>query len=318
MEPAKLTLDDVFVEWVHTKALFVKESTLAAYCLNYKNHLKPAFGNVSGAIEESEVQNFVLDKLRSGMSRKTVSDVMIVLKMVYRFGVKLHDFEARDWEIKWPTLNNEEGVNLPVMDVGDQRRLMAYLRENFSAQNFGLLLVLSTGMRIGEISALQFQDIDLDNKCVLVRKTIERIYVPVDPDMPYGRMKTKIVVSSPKTFSSRRAIPLTKELLEYAKHFKKLFPGHYYVTSCSDSPIEPRTYRNVQKRVFKHLGIPPMKFHGLRHSFATRCIESGCDYKTISTILGHTKIGTTLDLYVHPSDENKLDAINKMMKKQKL
>lgn len=318
MEPAKLTLDDVFVEWVHMKELFVKEATLAAYCLTYRNHLRPAFGNARGAIEESEVQAFVLEKLRSGLSRKTVTDFTIVLKLVYKYAVKLGAFEPRDWDIKWPTLNTDEGHRLPVMDVDDQRRLMAYLRENFSSQNFGLLLVLSTGMRIGEVSALQFQDFDLENKCIHVRKTVERVYKPVDPDNPYGRMKTQIIVGSPKTFTSRRDIPLTKELLEYAKHFLKLFPGHYYVTSCSEKPCEPRTYRNHQKRVFDRLGIPPMKFHGLRHSFATRCIESGCDYKTVSTILGHTNISTTLDLYVHPSDENKLDAINKMMKKQKL
>ena len=79
----------------------------------------------------------------------------------------------------------------------------------------------------------------------------------------------------------------------------------YYILTNEPLPTEPRTYRNYYKRLMEHLGIPKLKFHGLRHSFATRCIESNCDYKTVSVLLGHSNISTTLNLYVHPNMEQK-------------
>lgn len=88
--------------------------------------------------------------------------------------------------------------------------------------------------------------------------------------------------------------------------------GEYFVLTNDSKPTEPRTYRNYYKRLMKRLGIPDLKFHGLRHSFATRCIEGKCDYKTVSVILGHSNISTTLNLYVHPNLEQKKKCINQM------
>ena len=88
----------------------------------------------------------------------------------------------------------------------------------------------------------------------------------------------------------------------------------FYVISNDSKPIEPRTYRTYYKRLMKSLNIPAIKFHGLRHSFATRCIESNCDYKTVSVLLGHSDISTTLNLYVHPNMEQKKRCISKMFK----
>ncbi len=90
--------------------------------------------------------------------------------------------------------------------------------------------------------------------------------------------------------------------------------GNYYILTNEEKPTEPRTYRNYYKRLMKDLNIPELKFHGLRHSFATRCIESNCDYKTVSVILGHSNISTTLDLYVHPNMEQKKKCIDRMFK----
>ena len=92
--------------------------------------------------------------------------------------------------------------------------------------------------------------------------------------------------------------------------------GNYYILTNEEKPTEPRTYRNYYKKLMKDLNIPELKFHGLRHSFATRCIESNCDYKTVSVILGHSNISTTLDLYVHPNMEQKKKCIDRMIKSQ--
>ena len=95
---------------------------------------------------------------------------------------------------------------------------------------------------------------------------------------------------------------------------KKIVNGKFHVLTNEEKPTEPRTYRNYYKRMMEQLNIPPLNFHGLRHSFATRCIESNCDYKTVSVILGHSDITTTLNLYVHPNMEQKKRCIDKVFK----
>lgn len=291
--------------WRTDKQKFVKLSTISAYSLILENHLLPCFGDMV-IITESDVQAFVIDKLKS-LSRKTVQDVLIVLKMVYRYGVKLHHFAHEEWDIKFPTVHEKPEV--AVLTIAHEKKLLDYVRANFNFRNLGLLICLSTGMRIGEVCALTWQDIDLSKKVVQVTKTIERVYV-VDGDDRH----TQLIISSPKTKNSHREIPLTAELHKLLAPLMKIVNRSFYILTNDGKPTEPRTYRNYYKRILAQLGIPPIKFHGLRHSFATRCIESNCDYKTVSVILGHANIGTTLDLYVHPNLEQKQKCINRMFK----
>ncbi len=128
------------------------------------------------------------------------------------------------------------------------------------------------------------------------------------------RKHTKLVINTPKTKNSCREIPMNKELLAMVKPLKKVVNTDFYVLTNEEKPTEPRTYRNYYHRLMAHLDIPRLKYHGLRHSFATRCIESNCDYKTVSVLLGHANITTTLNLYVHPNMEQKKKCITKMFK----
>ena len=114
-----------------------------------------------------------------------------------------------------------------------------------------------------------------------------------------------------------REIPLVKNLFRIFKSLMKVVNKDYYVLTNNTKPTEPRTYRNYFNKLLKQLDIPRLKFHGLRHSFATRCIESHCDYKTVSVLLGHADISTTLNLYVHPNEEQKRSCIDKMMRYMK-
>jgi integrase len=149
----------------------------------------------------------------------------------------------------------------------------------------------------------------MEQGIISVNKTIERIYI-VDAE----KRHTKLIIDTPKTKNSIREIPLTRDLQKILKPLKRIVNGSHYVLSNDTKPIEPRTYRNHYKQLITSLGIHPLKFHGLRHSFATRCIESNCDYKTVSVILGHADISTTLNLYVHPNMEHKKKCIDKMIK----
>ena len=302
-----MNFKDISTLWKEEKRKYVKLSTISAYAVILENHLLPTFGNKEIVITEQEVQEFVLLKLDAGLSQKTVKDFLIVLKMIYRYGVKINEFQHCDWDIKYP--NVQENKALEVLNITNHKKLMAFVSDNFTFRNLGILMCLQTGMRIGEVCALQWGDIDLQKGVVSISKTIERIYI-IDSEVKH----TELIISSPKTQNSHRDIPLSKTLLQMLRPLKRIVNDKFFIITNEEKPTEPRTFRNYYKTVLRTLNIPPLKFHGLRHSFATRCIESNCDYKTVSVILGHSDISTTLNLYVHPNNEQKKKCIDKMLK----
>lgn len=304
------TFREISILWREEKRKYVKLSTISVYAIILENHLFPAFGDNIKAIDESDVQCFVFNKLNAGLNQKTVKDFLIVLKMVYRFGVKLGLMEHREWDVKFPISQERTGID--VLSIANHRRLVKFITQNFTFRNLGILLCLHTGMRIGEVCALKWEDIDISQGIINVKRTIERIYI-----IENGNRHTELIISTPKTKNSIREIPLSKELVKMIKPLKKVVNSAFFVLTNECKPTEPRTYRNYYKSVLQNLQIPLLKFHGLRHSFATRCIESQCDYKTVSVILGHANISTTLNLYVHPNFEQKKKCIEKMTKRLK-
>lgn len=300
------TLAEVVALWKTDKKQYVKKSSLSAYALLIENHLLPTFGEQT-LIEETQVQTFVLQKLEQGLSQKTIKDILIVLKMILKFGAKNKWLTHLLFDIQFPT--EREKQNLEVLSRSNQKKMMDYIHEHFTFRNLGVYICLSSGMRIGEICALTWEDIDTDNAIIKVSKTIQRIYV-VEEEL----RKTELILDTPKTKNSIREIPMNKELLKMLKPFKKIVNPTFFVLTNDAKPTEPRTYRSYYKNLMKSLNMPELKFHGLRHSFATRCIESKCDYKTVSVLLGHSNITTTLNLYVHPNLEQKRKTIDQMFK----
>ncbi|MDC2571304.1 tyrosine-type recombinase/integrase [Bacteroides ovatus] len=300
------TIREIAVAWKEYKRPYVKQSTMAAYLLILENHLLPAFGE-NDSLPEQSVQSFVLEKIECGLSVKSIKDILIVLKMVMKFGVKNEWMNYYEWDIKYPT--NSANKELEVLSVSNHRKILDHIQSHFTFTGLGIYISLSTGLRIGEICALKWNDINITEGTITVSRTIERIY------MVEGEKKhTELVISSPKTKNSCREIPMSKELLAIVKPLKKIVNDNFYVLTNDEHPTEPRTYRNYYNGLMEKLGIPRLKYHGLRHSFATRCIEAGCDYKTVSVLLGHSNISTTLNLYVHPNMEQKKRCITKMFK----
>ena len=296
--------------WKQEKKQFVKKSTYAAYSLIIDTHILPIFGEMK-SIDEITVQKFVLYKLGSGLSQKSIKDILIVLRMILKYGSKHNLCTYIPFDIHFPT--ECEGSQLEVLSIANQRRIMEYIESNFTFRNLGIFICLSSGIRIGEICALTWDDIDTNNGTIHIRRTIQRIYINEN-----GIRRTELLIDTPKTSTSMRDIPMTKDLLNMVKPLKKIVNSKFYVLTNDSNPTEPRTYRNYYKRLMIQLDIPLIKFHGMRHSFATRCIESNCDYKTVSVILGHSNISTTLNLYVHPNHEQKKKCIDKMMKQIQL
>lgn len=300
------TINQITEEWKEEKKKYVKKSTYAAYQLLIQNHIKPYFG-VLYEVNEEKVQQFVFDKLDAGLSEKTIRDIIIVLKMILKFGIKNGYLEYVQIDAKFPS--KQEKKNLDVLSKADQKKFMEHLRNNFTFKNLGIFICLSTGMRIGEICGLRWCDVDTAEGVIKVRHTLQRIYI-IEGETRH----TELLLDTPKTANSVRDIPISSELLKMLKSLNKVVNENYYVISNDIKPIEPRTYRNYYKKLCKQLDIPELKFHGLRHSFATRCIESKADYKTVSVLLGHSNISTTLNLYVHPNKEQKKKTIDKMLR----
>lgn len=300
------TINQITEEWKEEKKKYVKKSTYAAYQLLIQNHIKPYFGDLY-KVNEEKVQQFVFDKLDAGLSEKTIRDIIIVLKMILKFGIKNGYLEYVQIDAKFPS--KQEKKDLDVLSKADQKKFMEHLRNNFTFKNLGIFICLSTGMRIGEICGLRWCDVDTVEGVIKVRHTLQRIYI-IEGETRH----TELLLDTPKTANSVRDIPMSSELLKMLKSLNKVVNENYYVISNDIKPIEPRTYRNYYKKLCKQLDIPELKFHGLRHSFATRCIESKADYKTVSVLLGHSNISTTLNLYVHPNKEQKKKTIDKMLR----
>lgn len=300
------TIREIAAAWKEYKRPYVKQSTMAAYVLILENHILPTFGE-DNSLPEQSVQAFVLHKIESGLSTKSVKDILIVLKMVMKFGVKKEWMTYYEWEIKYPP--SSENKVLDVLSVTNHRKILNHIQSHFTFMGLGIYISLSTGLRIGEICALKWCDINVTDGILTVNRTIERIYI-----IEGEKKHTELVINTPKTKNSCREIPMNKELLGMLKPLKKVVNDDYYILTNDERPTEPRTYRNYYKRLMEKLDIPKLKYHGLRHSFATRCIEVGCDYKTVSVLLGHSNISTTLNLYVHPNMEQKKRCIDKVFK----
>jgi integrase len=176
-----------------------------------------------------------------------------------------------------------------------------------SERNLGILLCLFTGMRVGEICALKWEDFSFQEKSIHVHNTMQRLQIPDSTTA----QKTRIMVTSPKSKCSIRTIPIPDSLIQL---IQKEFPNRqgYVLAAVNEKYIEPRTMQKYFHYVQKQCGLVPVNFHALRHTFATRCIELGFDVKSLSEILGHATVNITLNRYVHPSMELKQQNMQKL------
>ena len=306
MNMKRIGFKDLAKMWLEEKKKYVKMSTCAVYQLIMDNYLIPYFRD-SKDIKSNNVQDFANKEYDIGLSQKFIKDIIVVLNMIIEFGSKNKLFDSGRLEYRLPKDTTNKAV--VCLDIESQKKLLKYLKDNFSFKNLGVYICLLTGIRIGEVCALKFSDIDLKKGTLTISKTLQRISVKSCVDK-----RTMLIESTPKTMNSNREIPLAEDILKLLKNLKKIVNDEYYVLTNSSKAVEPRTYRNYYKKILMKLDIPYIKFHSLRHSFATRLIESNCDYKTVSVLLGHSNISTTLNLYVHPDLNQKKRCINKIAK----
>ena len=274
--------------WLHSMQLNTKESTQARYTHLIKTHIKPHLGAVQlSQLTTDVIEIFIEQQLTDGrldnsggLSPKTVTDILTIIKSTIEY--------ARYKEL--PVICN---------------------LSNMDHSKFGVLLSLYTGIRVGELCALQWEDFDLAHSKLKIRKTMQRIQ-----DLGNGSVsKTKIVITEPKSQCSIREIPLPLFIVDVAKKFASN-PKAYILTG-TDQYIEPRTMQNRFKSYVKECNVEPANFHVLRHTFATRCVEVGFEVKSLSEVLGHANVNITLNRYVHSSFELKHSNMNKLASQYK-
>ena len=238
---------------------------------------------------------------KKGLSLKTVKDIMTVTKSCLNSAMKNGIIKRKTFDYKFP--KNIPSKKIEIFSHAEHFKLFQYINSNLDEKSLGILISLLCGLRIGEVCGLKWCDIDFENEILSVNRTVQRIYIKKTISS-----ESKIIISSPKTTSSFRNIPLSKHLIKIIKNLRK--NDDFYIITGNKNFIEPRIYRKYYYSILSSLNLSKLSFHSLRHTFATQTIELGTDYKTVAEILGHSSINTTLNLYVHPKMEYKRKCLN--------
>ncbi len=297
-------------EWLHRKEPFIKYSTFAAYTNIVINHLIPYWGEKElTEINEEQVQEYVLHLVskgrldgNGGINVRSARDIVVVFKSILRDAARLKMIHAPSFELHYPRTEYEHRI--PVLSKTIQIQLVEAVQNDLTPASSGILLSLYTGLRIGEVCALKWESIDLNEAVLQVKQTVQRVYIKSSRD----KGSSKLVMGTPKTRTSRREIPLSKALLAVLRRLPEA-PGNSYLLTGTEHCMEVRTFRSFFQSFLDRHSIPRINFHALRHTFATRCIECGADAKTVSEILGHATIAMTMNLYVHPRVEQKRNCV---------
>lgn len=310
IQSGSLEFSALAAEWMETQGALLKCSSVSKYRNILNNHLIPRFGDKHiMEITRDEVSAYMTELLtsggtqRKGLSPKHVTGILSVLKTVLGYASdhkKIQAANLRGISIRLPK------KPLRVLSVNEQHMLEKCLLDDMDLSGLGIMLCLYTGIRLGELCALKWQDISFSDRTLYIHSTMARIQMPGGADR-----KTRVIVTMPKSECSVRYIPIPDEIFEMLQGMERA-QDTYFLTGLPEVYVEPRTMENRFKARVRASGIADANFHALRHTFATRCMELGFDARTLSEILGHAGVKTTMDRYVHPSMETKQKNMDKL------
>lgn len=304
---SSILLCEVFKMWLSSNKIRIKQSTFDKYNYIIDNHINPFLGDIPVvSIDTVTLNEFLYNKLNSGelksgksLSPSYVRTMALIINSSLRFAANEGYCNGLKNPIYKPSINTK---NVLVFKQEDSLKLTNHIFASTDGTGLGILLALYMGLRIGEICALKWDNIDFKQRTILIDSTVTRV-----KDLS----QTKYLLGTPKTKSSTRIIPIPKKIFSIIKQ-EFLATSSAYVISSTNSFVIPRTFEYRYHKLLEELEIESVNFHTLRHTFATNCISSGMDAKSLSEILGHANISTTLQLYVHPSLDMKRRQLNKV------
>ena len=283
--------EKVTQEWLLFKKHSIKESIYSNYNYIINSYLNNKFERKRlNYFLKYDINEYV-DDLETELSNKTIRDIILVLKAILKFAERKYNVNFKLDLISMPSLQKKE------LQVFSEREIKKIVKECINLgeiRYIGILISIYTGMRIGEVCALKWENIDLNKKLINVTQTLQRV--------TSADKKTKVIISSPKTKASERKIPIPSILYEELKKRSSEYTKETYVITGEENKfLEPRSYQYIYKKVLENAKLKYRSFHCLRHTFATRCVRVGMDVKALSELLGHSNVNITLNRYVHSS-----------------
>lgn len=285
-------------EWLRINRSRIKESTYVKYAAILEKHIKPGLGGYSLSDLSTIIIGSFSEKLLSqNLAPKSVRDVLVLLHSIIGYISQQFPDHFPAIDIIYPKDHRKE---MRVLTVREQTTLVQYLASDMDACKFSILLALLTGIRIGELCALRWQDISVEDRTIHIHASMQRLK---SPEKENGS-KTRVVITSPKSEKSVRTIPMTEQTALLCMRMEQKRKTAYLVTG-NEHFMEPRALQYRFSKYVRDCGLEGVHFHTLRHTFATRCVEVGFEIKTLSEILGHSSPNVTLERYVHSSMELK-------------
>lgn len=306
-----MKLKEWFPEWLENYIKpSAKDRTVTRYTDIIGNHLIPALGDYELAeLSPLLLQRYITGLMKDGnlrtgegLAANTVNIMITVLQGALHEAHILGELpEYNIDKLKRPKVKEKE---IFCFSVVEQKQIEQAVMSDKRIKMFGILLSLYTGLRIGELLALEWSDIDFEKSEISVTKTCH----DSKKDGKYCRL-----TDIPKTNTSRRIVPIPRQLLSLLREVKKKNRSKWVVGN-EDREISVRSYQYSFALLLKRLNLPHRGFHSLRHTFATRAIETGMDVKTLSEILGHKNPIVTLNRYAHSLLSHKHEAMNRLGK----
>lgn len=311
-QSSNLLFSEVMNSWFTSSKFAMKGSTVYKYTYLMERHINPELGAIRIADITSDIIGaFIGRKLRcgklngsGGLSASYVKTMVYIIQAVMEFAADTELCTPLKIKINMPGAKRKD---LPIFSMEEQHKFEQYVVDKIGTTELGMLISLYAGLRIGEICALTWEDIDLINGIIHIRHTISRVKCEGEE----GGRGSRLILDSPKTNASKRDIPIFSILMPYLLEAKKASYSSYVV---SDRPgfMNPRTFEYRYHKVLDKCGLNSINYHALRHTFATRCIEAGVDVKSLSEILGHSNVSITLNTYVHSSLDMKRTQLEKL------
>lgn len=306
----EITFQELSEMWLFGKGIKVKQSTYSKYKYLLDSYILPYLGMLPAKNLNTQLVNQKIEELyftggKEHLSISIMKGILYIVKAILKYSVCIGKIDLIEVTFELPSPFVKEIETLSNVQI---IQLLKYILKENSHNNLGILITLSTGVRLGEVCSLQKKDIDFPNKLIHVRSTVQRLKTD-------GDTKTSLIVTAPKSRKSYRIIPMPEFL------YKKL--GEYnldeleenqYILGRKNVPYDPRTLQYAFQRVLEKCKIDHIKFHSLRHTFATNCVRNGFDIKTLSEILGHSTVNFTMNRYVHSDLERKREQMKLMDK----
>ncbi len=300
----KKKINELMLNWLEQKEN-LKVQSYQRYENLINGIINPHIGkNLTKDVTEEFLKNFFQELNIKNVSLSTQKTILYIIKSSWDYGLEnkyCNYINFKNIKIKTPI------QNIHVLSKSEQTILEEKLLHKINIRKLCIILCLYTGLRIGEVCGLKWEDVNFEQKSLTIRRTIQRI----KNKNSKLKFKTSLIMSSPKSETSNRVVPVPDFIIDILKKFKT--KDYYFIISKSPNLYDPRQLESCFERTLKSCNLKHINFHTLRHTFATRSIESKMDIKTLSEILGHSSVEITLKLYVHPSYDMKKNSIENLV-----